>query len=944
MAEDLGVVGELLPVLGSRLFDRTPLSLEMDREGVKLRLASALFDNFLALDDLVLRVPYVGRSFDYTSGPRALQPAVTRLAGVTVHVLLERLIGRIWAPAGSLWTVLRARGVRGRVVLSGTAGAVPFTVRVHVETSTQPGAVRLRFVSPCLWAPSELPWDLLPAHLVRAVPESLRVGSGDDWVDVSILRPVLSGLTANLGYKVPLLDGAMLSDVRIETHRVSLVFGAQPTGIPDDAVRVGVSPVPGASAEEKARAALGILVGGVRDPALIERFLCSGVSVPRLAPEVLARARSYGEDRPEAMLPHLVAAVVVARDPSLASEHDALRIAKRLVAAVEADGDPLEMVLAGRLLARIGLSVSPETALAILDVLLIRGIEDAAVLEAAAFALDRLGRREEARVTRSRVLALVPVGRTASTLRDMVARLESAGLEDVAADWLEQTIAQCDQDTFGSEGAAIRRQAVLLLATRESLTPDRAEAARGRLRDLLHVDPCDREALDLLLALASCGREAAEAVSRFKSAADASSGESRAMFLVDAAGATMERLGLRRQAVDLLEAAREVSPRNEAIAAALDRLYQELDLGPRRLALIEHRVAWTDDPVRRSTLRLEGAVLADGLGRPSVAVNLLRPLLDEDPTHVPALRLAVVVARASGDEAFAKRAAESLVDLDPGPVEPVRQVAAGLVEPVRQVAVGPADGAVVEHRRHGPPPITPDAVTNDAVVDDEDAEIDRFEAEARWLKTRVAKADADLVAGDAVAALDAALDALRTDPVHVGALRLAVAAATASGRLDEAADLGRRWVDRLFSPAEQVSALIEMADVERLRSDDTSGPTRMLARAASIAPEDPRVLQATLNLARLHPEHAAGVMVPVVAAAASGALEQDSAGVTRIAARLYEVAGVAWDELGAIEAATAILEVVVGLDPDHEAARSDLAILYQASGRGESARAILEGE
>jgi hypothetical protein len=34
--------------------------------------------------------------------------------------------------------------------------------------------------------------------------------------------------------------------------------------------------------------------------------------------------------------------------------------------------------------------------------------------------------------------------------------------------------------------------------------------------------------------------------------------------------------------------------------------------------------------------------------------------------------------------------------------------------------------------------------------------------------------------------------------------------------------------------------------------------------------------------------------------------------------------------------------MVAGLDPDQDAARSDLAILYQASGRAEAARAVLE--
>lgn len=934
MSQDPGLARGHLPVPAGRGPERTPLSLEMDRDGVRLRLASAVFDDLLGLEDLVLRVPHVGRAFDCTSGPRALQPAITRLDGVTVHVPLDRVIARVRPLAEPILALSRLRASGNRLVLSGVVGAVPFTVEIRVEPSARPGAIRLRLVDPRLWVPSDRSWRLLASGVAAAVPDAIRVASGEDWIDVAILRPVLTGLAANLGYKVPLMADAALQAVRVEPDRVSLRFGPGP--MPGDAAVPPVGRLP-ENAESEAREVLEAMAGGARDPALVERFLRAGVAVPRMGPEVLARARTLGEDRPEAVLPHLAGALVLARDVRLAPESDTVRIARRLVAAVEAGGDALEMALAGRLLARIAAALSPAAALAVLDEVRSRGVEDASVLVGVALALDRLGRREEARAARSRALALVPVGATADTLREMVARLEAAGLDEVAAGWLEETIGQCDQGTFGSEGGAIRRQAVVLLATRDSLSPDRAEEARRRLRELLQADPCDREALDLLLALASCGREAAEAVARFKAAADVASGEARAGYLMDAAGATLERLGLRRQAVDLLEAAREAAPRNEAITAALDRLYQDLGLADRRLALIRHRLAWTEDPVRRGVLRFDGAVLAEALGLPETVLELLRPLLDEDPTHVPALRLAVSAARAAGDASLAERAAASLADLAPE-AEPPRPPARP--DPVRAPVATrppgvPAPAASGPRLVDGPP---------DEVSGEADAEIDRYEAEARWLKARVDGAAAALDAGDAATALDAALDALRVDPVHVGALRLAVAAATAAGQLDQALELGRRWIDRLFSPAEQVAALIELADLQRLRSDDPAGPAGLLARAAAVAPEDPRVLAAALDLARIRPGHAEAVLLPVATAAASGALAHDPAGVSRCAARLYEAAGVAWDELGAIPAATAMLEVVVGLDPDHEAARADLGILYHASGRAEAARALLEDD
>jgi hypothetical protein len=53
----------------------------------------------------------------------------------------------------------------------------------------------------------------------------------------------------------------------------------------------------------------------------------------------------------------------------------------------------------------------------------------------------------------------------------------------------------------------------------------------------------------------------------------------------------------------------------------------------------------------------------------------------------------------------------------------------------------------------------------------------------------------------------------------------------------------------------------------------------------------------------------------------------------RCADRLYEIAGAVWDDLELPETALSILELIIGLAPDHEAATSDLIILYQALGR-----------
>lgn len=923
MSEAFEITKHQAMVPTGRSTDKVPWSLEMDRDGVQLRLASALFDAFLGLSDLALRVPYVGRTFDYTAGPRALQCELTRLANVTVHVSFSDLMDKVRGSLDGHGFIRQVHGGRDRVVLSGAIDETPFTIAVRVEPASHPGAVRLRFVDAHCWDWTPTNWEVLPARIGATIPASLRLASGPDWVELSVLRPVLTRLTTGLGYKAPLLDGTTLIDWHCEQDRLKLFFapGPQP---PIPAISdVSLQSQP---AEAVARSVLDDLAGGNRDPSQLERFLRAGAAVPRLAPEVLARAWALGDDRPEAVLPHLIALVVLSRHPNLSPDPDTVRTARRLLAAVEVEDNPLEMFLAAQLIARVSLSMAPRFALEILEDVRAHRVETAAVLEALALALDRLDRRSEARGVRSRALALVPVGQTAATLRQMVNRLESHGLEEVAASWLEQTIEQCDQGAFGSEGGAIRRQAVLLLATRESLDQTRAEHARRRLRDLLAVDPCDREALDLLLALASCGREAAEAIARMKAAAEATHGESRAGFLLDAASATIERLGLRHQAVELLEASLEAAPRNEAATVALDRLYGELGLAPRRLALILRRLEGTHDPVERGVLRFDGAVLAREVGDLPVAATLLGVLLDEEPTHVPGLQLALDVATVLGDSAWVTRLHTVLHDLGHVPHAPSPS------QPTVRAVGAPPQPAPLE-----PAPVDPEPVEGQ----DASEEMDRFEAESRWLRERMAGGASLLASGDPAGALAAAQDVLEVDPVHLGALRLAVQAATAAGELDRAVDLGRRWVDRIFKPADQVAALLELADVQRLRSLDPAGAVAMLARAASVLPDHPEALSAALALARSLPEAVASILVPVAGAAASGALDADAATRDRCADHLYELAGAAWDDLGANDVALAILEIVIGLAPDHGAARSDLVVLYQASGRVEAANALL---
>lgn len=660
MPKDGDPVEDRLTILPDRVADRNVFSLEMGPDGVRLRLGAAVLGDWLVLKELVLRVPHVPRSFDYTAGPRSLQSALTRLEGVVVELRLDGLTSRIRDVPGIEVAGIRAQG--GRLSVSGTVDQAPFTLRLIPEASGPtdvPADLSVRFEEPRIYGWIGRAWDRLGPALASALPSALRVAVERDRVLLSVLRPVLMPLLAGMGCKVPLVDGVILSSVRAEDNRLILRFEAADAQAArpalDDDCRVPESP------ENEARAALRVLEQGF-DPKAGTRLLENGVVVPRLWPEVLFTARALGEDRPEWVLPHLVGVLLAARMPEIVSWKDVAVLARRLLASVEATGDPADLALAGRLVATIAFDLDPREALDLLDAVRVRGVSDPAVLEAAALALDRLGRGAEARSVRARLLALAPAGCTAEVLRSVVDRLDRAGLGSVASAWLDETIVLSEEDRFGSEGPSIRRQALLLSAARTSLAGD----ARGRLLllDLLRQNAGDREALDLLLVTARTDREAAEVIARLRDAAAGTSGAPRAAFLRDAARATVDRLGLRRQAVELLEAALEADPLDIEAADALDRLCADLGMEDRRLALALARLSWTTDPEARVEALLRVARLAEKTGDINEAARCVSEVLAGDPTNREALETGIRVFASSGDESALVRAWDTLLDVD----------------------------------------------------------------------------------------------------------------------------------------------------------------------------------------------------------------------------------------------------------------------------------------
>ena len=651
-----------LPILRDQERDRNLFSLEMGPEGVHLHLGGTILEDWLVIRDLVLLVPHVPLSFDYTAGPRSLQSALTILETVVIELRLDRLVALLPEVPGIHIAGFQAKG--NRLSVSGSVDGAPFTLRLvpEIPGDGTAGDVEIRFEEPRVYGWIDRPWDRLGETIGLALPGMVRTEVDRVRVVIDVLRPVLMPLLAGMGCKVPLLDDARLSSVVVQDGRITMRFERDSLRSKrlnpgaDTAVR------PPLDVESEVRMALRELAGDCDAAAIGTRLLCNGIALPRLWPEILAAARTLGEDRPEWVLPHLAGVLLASRMPEIVSSEDVAVLARRLLVAVEISGDAADLVLAGRLVATVAFDLPPDQGLALVDAVRALGVSDPVVLEATALALDRLGRSAEARTIRARLLAQAPAGMTSEILRSVVDRLDRAGLEGIANDWLDETLARCDEGRFGSEGNAIRRRTQLLCAVRESLAG--SGGGRRRLLDLLRQDPQDREALDLLVVTARTDREAAEAVARLREAAEGTGAAARSSLLKDAARVTADRLGLRRQAVVLLEEALEADPRDVEAAELLDRLYADLGMDDRRLVLARAILSRTGDPEARVEALLRTAALAEKTGSLDEAAGGVAEILVGDPTNRQALEMGIRVFAAAGHESALIDAWNTLLDLD----------------------------------------------------------------------------------------------------------------------------------------------------------------------------------------------------------------------------------------------------------------------------------------
>ena len=882
--------------------ERAVFSLEMGRDGVLLRLPAAALGSLLVIRDLVLRVGNVQFPFDYTSGPRALSSHLSTLSGAVLEVRFQGILERI-RPAGI--ELVRMSGEAGSVVIQGRVDGVPFTVRVEVRVSPHGGGadVLLNPRDPRVYGLVGIAWNRLSELLKSTIPAALQVGGRGTAVGLRILRPALTALLTPMGFKVPLLRDAAVTSVEVLPHGIRLSFGpAGPArGLPEFRL-FETAPEVGNDAEGAALEAMKELARGGADGSVLERFLQAGIAVQRLWPEVLARAWAAAEERPEAVLPNLVAALLAPRFPDLVGAGDRTKLARRLLAAVDGPGESVDAGLAAGLVASLSDGLAPHDAVEVLARMRARGAPDPAILLASARALDRVGRRDEARPLRLRALAVTPSGDVGRMLGAEIDQLMRSGLEDAATAWLDEVIAACDDGRFGSESGPVRRRARLVRAAQDAMGPGDGDGPRRRVKELQAEDPSDPEVLELLLSLSTTDRDVAEAVAGFRAAAEKTSGAARAGLLRTAGLAMSDRLGLRRQAAQVLEEARQEAPGDDALAEALDRVYEALSWADRRLALVEERLQRERDPAVRVRLVGLATRLAEETGQAEVAARTVTEWMDLEPTGREPLLAGRRVFSARGDTAALHRVLGSLADLAKDPEERAR-LEAELAELEQRGAGGEAAD-----------------------------ELDRMDREASRVATDVREGLAALGAGDPERAWVLASSALALDADDVSAMRLAVQAGAAAGRLDDAVAACERLASRRFEPDEQAEALLDLADLSVLATPGSEGP--ILARLARAIPGDPRVLEAARRLA---PEALAAVLTAGVEAVVQAG---DPAAIRRCVAQLYEGAALLWDERSAPAEAAGLLEQILCLQPDHGPSRSDLATLYRVLGREEEGRAL----
>ena len=195
-------------------------------------------------------------------------------------------------------------------------------------------------------------------------------------------------------------------------------------------------------------------------------------------------------------------------------------------------------------------------------------------------------------------------------------------------------LAQAGEDV-GREPAELRREAKILADT----ALEDAALAENILREMLEADDADVWALTELTAVCERNDNQQELYTlllrRIELMPDA---DSLRALRHQAAAVAADKLDDPEAAIDLYEQAFEDEPEDEVASDALRNLYEKLERYEALLRFAERLLEMIEEPAERAALRMESArICVDILEAPTEGIEHLNAVLDELPTHEPAV-------------------------------------------------------------------------------------------------------------------------------------------------------------------------------------------------------------------------------------------------------------------------------------------------------------------
>jgi tetratricopeptide (TPR) repeat protein len=262
----------------------------------------------------------------------------------------------------------------------------------------------------------------------------------------------------------------------------------------------------------------------------------------------------------------------------------------------------------------------------------------------AGWRLERLGDAAQAEAAYAQALALDP--ENVDVLRALEGIQRAPGRERDLIGTL-RTRARLEMDTPTKRD--LLREAKTL-AEGPARAPDLAEAA---LRELLADDETDAWALEELTRLREAAGDHAEVVTLLLRRSELA--DDPLPLKHEAARALVQKLSDRARAISLYEEILEAEPNDSAAALALRSLYGDAGNHRELGRLLERLVDVASSQETRIALRLELAGLqVDKFQAPEDAIESLRSILDEDPTHGEAvLRLSQIYEQTGRDAELA---------------------------------------------------------------------------------------------------------------------------------------------------------------------------------------------------------------------------------------------------------------------------------------------------